>query len=128
MKLTKEFVFDSAHCLPLYEGKCNRLHGHRWTLHITISGGLIKTGPYQGMVLDFGVLAKQVEPLISRLDHRDLNTFILNPTCENLLFWIGERLCELALNWTCLTLEESPGASCTLSREEYEMELELEGL
>jgi 6-pyruvoyltetrahydropterin/6-carboxytetrahydropterin synthase len=106
--------------LPNYEGPCSKLHGHRWTLHVTISEPVkILTG----MVMDFKKLEEAVkEGLINQLDHNFLNAIIDNPTCENLLIYIADTLSgyQATSEWCQLELEESPGSSCLLKRKEYE--------
>jgi len=89
MKIGKCFKFDSAHYLPDYKGKCRWMHGHTWTLTVEVEGELNED---TGMVLDFAVLAKEVEEAIRLLDHNSLNTFIYKPTCENILLWIRKAL------------------------------------
>jgi 6-pyruvoyltetrahydropterin/6-carboxytetrahydropterin synthase len=86
MKVTKIFTFDAAHFLPKYEGKCKNLHGHRWTLEVTIKGFVNRD---TGMVMDFSQIKKNVEPLINRLDHHLINDTLENPTAEELVkfFW-----------------------------------------
>lgn len=34
----KETHFDASHRLMHYEGKCSRLHGHRWSVEVWIKG------------------------------------------------------------------------------------------
>jgi len=71
MKVTKIFTFDAGHRLSNYEGKCKHLHGHTYTLEITVEGGLDKTG----MVMDFGELKRIFNELIDpKFDHK----FMLN--------------------------------------------------
>ncbi len=89
MRVCKRFVFDAAHYLPGYDGKCSQLHGHSWTLEVEVDGPI---GP-DGMVMDFGDLKRTVnEHVIDRLDHRLLNDTISIPTAENLLVWMASKL------------------------------------
>ena len=49
--------FDSAHFLKDYEGKCANIHGHRWIVTVDVGSETIEeSGPYRGMVVDFGKL------------------------------------------------------------------------
>ena len=61
--------FDSAHFLAGYEGKCANIHGHRWTVEVTVSGDLHPDGQERGMVLDFGDLKRAVRAAADRFDH-----------------------------------------------------------
>jgi len=81
MEITKIFTFDSAHYLPNHKGKCKNLHGHTYTLYVTIKGEIDKNG----FVVDFGDLKESIKPIIDLLDHNYLNDILETPTCENLL-------------------------------------------
>ena len=94
MSICKTFGFDAAHRLPYYEGKCFVLHGHSWVLEVEVSGTpILLEGPKVGMVMDFGDLKTAVQrEVIDRLDHTLLNDTISNPTAENILMWIWNKL------------------------------------
>ncbi|STZ76790.1 6-carboxytetrahydropterin synthase QueD [Bergeriella denitrificans] len=70
MKITKIFTFDSSHMLDGHDGKCQNLHGHTYTLEITVSDGLIPNGAKSGMVMDFTDLKAIVkQAIIEPFDH-----------------------------------------------------------
>lgn len=111
MQVTKRFRFDSAHHLPGYPGKCARPHGHGYLLEVTVEG------PVQpdGLVMDFYELKRVVEEeVVDRLDHRDLNELLENPSAENVALWIWERLEGLPL--AEIRLYETPDAWVTLRK------------
>lgn len=90
MRLDVEFYFAAAHRLPRYEGPCFRLHGHNYKLFVAVEG---ETDPHAGMVADFGVIQKVVhETILMKVDHRNLNDFMENPTAENIARWFWELL------------------------------------
>lgn len=104
MQLTKEFRFEASHILPKHPGKCSRLHGHSWVLHVSIEGVIDKE---TGFVMDYADLKRAVEPIIEKLDHHHLGTYILSdmgsiivsglapdlyPSSENLLWWIADQI------------------------------------
>jgi 6-pyruvoyltetrahydropterin/6-carboxytetrahydropterin synthase len=90
MLVTKEFTFDSAHNLPNYHGKCERLHGHTYRLQVTIEAPI---EPESGMALDFAILGDVVErEVIAPLDHQYLNEIIPVSSAENVTLWIWNRL------------------------------------
>ncbi len=63
--------FDSAHFLPGYAGKCANLHGHRWTVTVTVSGkNLRQGGETQDMLLDFSELKQTINRLCDAFDHK----------------------------------------------------------
>lgn len=119
---TKIFTFDSAHKLNDYDGDCKYLHGHTYKLEVTVRGRRDSCG----MVIDFKDLKAIVkEEIISELDHRYLNDiFDFNPTCENMVEWIFEkldsRLSKGESSLQKIVLWETPTSYATLEREEYD--------
>jgi 6-pyruvoyltetrahydropterin/6-carboxytetrahydropterin synthase len=90
MRLDVEFHFAAAHRLPRYDGPCFRLHGHNYRLFIGVEG---EVDPGTGMIADFGVIKATVqEHVLARVDHRDLNDILANPTAENIARWTWEAL------------------------------------
>lgn len=90
MRLDVEFHFAAAHRLPRYEGPCFRVHGHNYRFYVGIEG---EVDPRSGMVADFGdVKALVKEHVLARVDHRNLNDLLENPTAENIARWIWESL------------------------------------
>ncbi|MFH1189014.1 MAG: 6-carboxytetrahydropterin synthase QueD [bacterium] len=90
MFLTKNFMFEAAHRLPNYNGKCEALHGHSYRLEVTVSG---KLDTKSGMIVDFGILKKIVkENVVDVLDHSYINNIIETPTAENMVLWMNEKL------------------------------------
>lgn len=90
MRLDVEFYFAAAHRLPRYEGPCFRLHGHNYKFFVTVEG---EVDPRSGMITDFGRLKEIVgEEILARVDHRNLNDVLDNPTAENIARWIWETL------------------------------------
>ena len=104
-RVCRRFKFDSAHHLPGYNGKCANVHGHSWKFEVEIQGYV---GP-DGMVIDFSVLKKVVQPLVDQLDHDDLNKYVENPTAENLAAYIFNFVekSPLQLNVTRVSVWES---------------------
>lgn len=106
MLVTKIFTFDSAHRLPNYDGKCERLHGHTYKLVVTVehvredSGDYVeKEGSDEGMVVDFSVIKGIVNAtIIDKVDHYPLHeVFDFRTTAENLVMWMrGELLLAFA--------------------------------
>ncbi len=100
--LTKIFRFEAAHSLPGHRGKCARLHGHSYTLEVTLRGPIKQaTGASDdGMVMDFDDLSQFVkQAVIERLDHHDLNEVTgIRTTAENLAHWIWDALLVAGLS------------------------------
>jgi 6-pyruvoyltetrahydropterin/6-carboxytetrahydropterin synthase len=117
MRLDVEFQFAAAHRLPRYDGPCFRLHGHNYRFFVGLTGDV---DPKSGMIADFGEVKRIVQELVlSRVDHRNLNDTLENPTAENIARWIWETLegklpglCEVRLYEipdSCVTYR-GPGA------------------
>ena len=117
---TKIFTFDSCHHLPFHQGKCKNLHGHTYTLEVTIEGSLVKEEtPEYGMITDFVNLKEIVKRIVvDKYDHQDLNNFFLNPTSEVMAKVIFHDLCtefnslEVPYSLHSVKLWETP-TSCT---------------
>ncbi len=62
--------YDSAHLLRDYEGKCARLHGHRYVVEVALRTPEVGTS---GMAYDFSDLKRHLEELAHRFDHQNLN-------------------------------------------------------
>lgn len=80
MRLSRTFKFDAAHKLVDYPGVCRRIHGHTYTLTVTVEGEPDDTG----MIIDFFDMKKVVEEtVIAKVDHTYLNDLYDQPTAEN---------------------------------------------
>lgn len=101
--VTKEFRFEASHQLDWHKGKCCRMHGHTYTLFVSVKGEVNE----HGVVMDFGDIKTMVEEkIIELLDHTHLNTIIPNPTAENIIIWIWEHLISSLPKLHKLTLME----------------------
>lgn len=114
IRITKQFTFETAHALLNYDGLCRNIHGHSYTLFVTLCGEPEPDPGHSdcGMVMDFGKLKQIVrEAIVDPLDHALLlnknasseeisvlekfnKLYLLpyQPTCENLLADIAARL------------------------------------
>jgi 6-pyruvoyltetrahydropterin/6-carboxytetrahydropterin synthase len=91
------------------------MHGHSYRLDVAILGALQTDGPARGMVEDFDEVDRIVgEAVIDRLDHQNLNDFVENPTAENLLLWIWDRLAPVLPGLDELALWETTTACAVL--------------
>jgi 6-pyruvoyltetrahydropterin/6-carboxytetrahydropterin synthase len=77
--------FDCAHFLRGYKGKCENIHGHRYTVkaHLKVS----KLNEI-GLAYDFTNLKGYLGEVIAKFDHTSLNEVApfdkINPSAENL--------------------------------------------
>lgn len=123
-ELTVIVEFEAAHRIVDYPGKCNRLHGHNWSVEVNVVGTKLND---LGMLIDFKELKKEVNQIINRLDHYYLNEIeafkIMNPTAENIAKYIYEELEKSKLlsednRVKSIKVWESPKSAVTYSRGE----------
>lgn len=60
LSITRALTFDAGHRIPDHKSQCRNLHGHRYTLEITLSGQLINIdrNSSNGMIMDFSDVKK----------------------------------------------------------------------
>lgn len=115
VRVSKEFNFEMAHALLNYDGLCRHIHGHSYKLLISIIGEPISESSSQklGMVMDFGDLKTLVKgPIVDFFDHAlvinseakqylpeepnemydKVHLVDFQPTCENLVIYIAEKV------------------------------------
>src|ERR1700729_64636 len=85
--------FSAAHQLRLYDGSLEDLHGHNWTVKVTVTAEKLDA---IGVVMDFHQLEQMVDDIIVPLHNRHLNDARLlsglNPSAENVALTIGKAL------------------------------------
>jgi 6-pyruvoyltetrahydropterin/6-carboxytetrahydropterin synthase len=72
VRISKEFNFDMAHALLGYDGLCKNIHGHSYTLVVTVTGIPVSDtdSPKVGMLIDFKDLKTIIkEHIIDIYDH-----------------------------------------------------------
>lgn len=100
--------FDSAHFLKGYEGKCSNIHGHRWTVEVTVAAQELETeGQTRGMVVDFKTLKQALAELTDELDHKlIIEEDSLKATTKDALLEEGFQIVELPFRPTAENLSE----------------------
>jgi len=91
IEIARDAKFEAAHWLPNVPPghRCANLHGHTYRLTVICQGPLLED---KGWVADFGDLKDALAPLIKTLDHHLLNDYVTNPTCENMLIWLWDKI------------------------------------
>ena len=112
--------FDAAHGLRGYGGKCENLHGHRWEVVACVERGELDDS---GIAFDFTLLKKELDAVLARFDHRNLNEVApfdsINPSSENIARAIYREL-KKRLGEGCLRYVEaweSPDAWATFQED-----------
>lgn len=70
--ITRKLEFDAGHRIPYHKSQCRNLHGHRYTLEITLVGEVIEEegSSDNGMIMDFSdVKALAKTHLVDIWDH-----------------------------------------------------------
>jgi 6-pyruvoyltetrahydropterin/6-carboxytetrahydropterin synthase len=119
-QLFVEEHFDAAHYLPEYNGKCERMHGHRFKVVIRVAGESVGR---DGMAFDFARMKQPLREILSRLDHTCLNEIEpfshRAPSSENIAEWLYHELqphfAGTPVNLTHVEVWESPTTGVSYS-------------
>ena len=100
-EVTVQDTFSSGHYLRDYYGKCENPHGHNYRVLVTLVGEQLEPN---GLLLDFKLLKRILQPTIQYLDHNminDLEPFTtVNPSAENLAKYFFDRTAAELLEMT----------------------------
>ena len=136
IRISKEFTFDMAHALLGYDGLCKNIHGHSYTLVVTVIGSPLQddASPKNGMLIDFKDLKNIIkQQIIDRFDHalvlnshtpKDLLDMLVKnydkivlldyqPTTENMIADMATQIRDLLpgnLTLFSLRLRETPSS------------------
>lgn len=86
--------FEAAHRIAGYPGKCDRIHGHSWTVEAVAQGEKLDE---LGMLVDFKLVKGKLRDLLETLDHRMLNELPAfangnNPTAEHIAQYVYREM------------------------------------
>ena len=88
-------TFSAAHQLKGYDGDCKNLHGHNYSVVVTMKSPELDS---IGIAMDFKVLKSEVDNLLKGYDHKNLSELPdfadINPTSEVLARTIYRKLSE----------------------------------
>lgn len=89
--------FSSSHQLRHYEGRCENMHGHNFSVEVDVVGKSLD--PKLGILIDFKELKRVLKVVTDELDHRHLNDLPAfadqNPSSELLAQYVYRRLQDL---------------------------------
>ena len=110
--------FAAAHQLTMVGAKCENMHGHNWKIEVFVSGE--KTDG-AGVLVDFGIVKKNVREIMSMLDHKYLNELEpfkhTQPSSENIAYFVAielqKRIDNPAVRVSRVTAWESDDAAAT---------------
>jgi 6-pyruvoyltetrahydropterin/6-carboxytetrahydropterin synthase len=96
------------------------MHGHSYCFEVAVRGPVQTAGPARGMIQDFDEIERIVDDcVLDALDHRHLNEYIENPTVENIVLWIWQRLEERIQGLDEVVLWETATACAVLRRSDF---------
>ena len=107
--------YDAAHFLRNYDGKCSRLHGHRYVVEAAVQATELDDS---GIAFDFVDLKKALGGIADELDHQNLNELPafaeLETSAENQARYIYQELetrlpAEIAEGLLYTRVWEAPG-------------------
>lgn len=112
--------FSAAHLLREIGGKCEELHGHNFSVEISIIGSSLNE---EDVLIDFRVVKGWTEGVLDQLDHKYLNELeyfkSINPSSERIAHFIHERIDEKAraakVNLSRVTVWESENSRVSYS-------------
>jgi 6-pyruvoyltetrahydropterin/6-carboxytetrahydropterin synthase len=85
--------FSAGHRIRLYDGSWEPMHGHNWTVKVTVSAQKLDR---IGVVMDFHELERLVDTIIGPWRDGNLNDMPpfadVNPTAENVAMHVGRSL------------------------------------
>lgn len=128
-EITVKKTFAAAHRLPDYKGRCSAIHGHTWTVEVSVAGVSLDEN---GMLIDFIWLKELVTQITRDFDHQYLNelklaesTVTTHPTAENLARYIFKQLSKILpskINLTKVKVWESADAAASYQLIEKELD------
>jgi len=94
-ELSQRFFFEAAHTLDreIDTLSSKRIHGHTYHAEVSVRG---PRNPVTGMVVDLGLLRRQIDRVRSVLDHAFLDQVegLGEPTLENLSEFIAHQFVD----------------------------------
>jgi len=92
-EISIEKSFEAAHYLRGYKGKCENMHGHRYTIIVKMRAEKLNK---IGLAYDFTDLKAHLNKILERYDHTCLNDVKpfdkINPSAENIAATIYKEL------------------------------------
>jgi 6-pyruvoyltetrahydropterin/6-carboxytetrahydropterin synthase len=91
--VTVQAHYDSAHYLRNYQGKCERMHGHRYVVEVALATDELDRA---GIAFDFVDVKRELRAIADYLDHENLNELppfdVIEPSAEEQARWIHQEL------------------------------------
>jgi 6-pyruvoyltetrahydropterin/6-carboxytetrahydropterin synthase len=116
-ELSQQFFFEAAHTLDreIDALSSKRIHGHTYHAEVSVRG---PRNPQTGMVVDLGLLRREINRIRSVLDHAFLDEVegLGKPTLENLSEFIANHFVNFEPPISSVRVwREASGDSCRLT-------------
>lgn len=94
-EVTVRQSFSAAHRLREAGGACEKLHGHNFTVEVSIGSAALND---TGILMDFRILREWTDEILMEFDHKYLNDVTYfkhtSPSSENIAKCIYDRISE----------------------------------
>ena len=120
--ITINRTFSAAHAIRLYDGSLEPVHGHNWTVALTVEADELDEIE---VVMDFHDLERMVDGLIGQVDGGNLNEVApfaaggdlrINPTAERVAWWLAtevQKCLPAGARLDHVSVGEAPGCIAT---------------
>jgi 6-pyruvoyltetrahydropterin/6-carboxytetrahydropterin synthase len=105
--------FHAHHHLRMPDGTVESAHAHDWQVTVTVAGSRLDA---HGLLVDFGVVRRELRDLLSTLEGADLNGVVPlddpNPSAEVVARYVAKALVPLLpgeVYVRAVAVEEEPG-------------------
>ena len=117
-ELSVETSFSAAHQVKGYPGDCAGIHGHTYRIKVRVK---VKKLDTLGMGMDFRRLHEELDTIVKKLDHTNLNTLPFfkehNATAEWIAVFISHQLKKNIADPVSVTVWEGPTNAATYYEE-----------
>ena len=117
-------TFSAAHAIRLYDGSLEPLHGHDWSVEVTVASDDLDDIE---VVMDFHQLEQSLDALLARWHNRNLNAcepfagdgpqgLAVNPSAERVARCVGEHVAQSLpdhVRLVTVRIGEAPGCVAT---------------
>lgn len=118
-ELTVEGSFSAAHQVKGYPGDCAGLHGHTYKVQVRVG---VETLDKLGMAVDFRSIKEQVDEVLDKMDHKNLNEIPYfkkrNATAEYVAKYVYDEMKKKIDSIVSVTIWEGPNYSVTYRPDE----------
>ena len=122
-RLRVKCEFSAAHALRNYQGPCEKLHGHNFTVEVEVKGERLSHDTE--ILMDFKQLKSLLNSVLVQFDHQNLNEVSYfrrrNPSSENLaryIYWeLGKLLGDSPVSLESVSVGEKDSSLATYCEE-----------